>query len=129
VEGVAVDVVERTYTVNPYSGTIRYGDIMSIAEGTRFHLRSAHRILAALFPDQPDFLGALDVLLSRLEFGLPERALPLSTLRPRLSRGQCLALFQAGVCTSDEMASLGDAQLLACVGDETFRRFRPAVVA
>ena len=125
VEGVPVDVLERTYTANPYQGAIRYGDIMSIAEGTRFHLRSAHRILAALFPDQPDFLTALDVLLTRLEFGLPEAALPLAGIRPRLSRGQCLALIQIGVVTLDQLSALDDARLQACVGAAMFRLMRP----
>ena len=125
VEGVPVDVLEKTYTANPFQGVIRYGDIMSIAEGTRFHLRSAHRILAALFPEQPDFLTGLDVLLSRLEFGLPEAALPLAALRPRLSRGQCLALIQAGVVTQDQLAALDDARLRACVGEAMFLVIRP----
>lgn len=91
VEGVPVDSLERRYTANPYAGAIRYGDIVSIADATRFHLRSAHRILAALFPEQPAFLEAVDVLLTRLEFGLPERALPLRKLPIALTRGQCLA--------------------------------------
>jgi hypothetical protein len=41
-------------------------------------LRSAHQILATLFPDQPDFLKGLDEILQRLEFGLPSTALPLT---------------------------------------------------
>lgn len=118
-------MLERTYTINPYQGVIRYGDIMSIAEGTRFHLRSAHRILAALFPERPDFLNALDQLLSRLEFGLPEAALPLAAMRPRLSRGQCLALMQVGVVTAEQLAALDDARLQACVGAAMFRLIRP----
>ena len=124
-----MDGLERTYTANPYQGAIRYGDIMSIAEGTRFHLRSAHRILAALFPDQPDFLTDLDVLLSRLEFGLPEAALPLAGIRPRLSRGQCLALIQIGVVTLDQLRALDDARLQACVGTAMFRLMRPKITS
>jgi helicase len=128
VEGVPVDSLERRYTVNAYAGAIRYGDIVSIADATRFHLRSAHRILAALFPEQPSFLEAVDVVLTRLEFGLPERALPLRKLPVALTRGQCLALLEAGVQTPEAISAMSDAQLVSCVGSSTSVRFRPQLI-
>ena len=48
-----VDELERRYSTTPYQGAISYGDIIRIADGARFHLRSAHQILSTLFPDQP----------------------------------------------------------------------------
>ncbi|PXW28350.1 DEAD/DEAH box helicase [Paraburkholderia caballeronis] len=124
VEGVPVDSLERSYTANPFTA-IRYGDIVSIADATRFHLRSAQRILSALFPEHQQFLDAVDVLLTRLEFGVPERALPLRKLCAPLNRGQCLALLQEGGQTPEAVSAMNDAQLLACVGQSTFQRLRP----
>lgn len=128
VEGVSVENLERSYTANPYAGAIRFGDIVSIADATRFHLRSAHRILAALFPDQPAFLEAVDVLLTRLEFGIPERALPLRKLPVPLTRGQSLALLREGVHTPEAVSSMSDSQLVACVGGAVFERLRPQAI-
>jgi helicase len=84
-DGVPVDEIERRYSTNPFQGAVSYGDITRIAEGARFHLRSAHQILSALFPAQPAFLLALDELLRRLEFGLPAAALGLMALPVALS--------------------------------------------
>lgn len=124
VEGVPVDSLERSYTANPFTA-VRYGDIVSIADTTRFHLRSAQRILSTLFPEHQEFLDAVDVLLTRLEFGLPERALPLSKLSVPLTRGQCLALLQEEIQTREGISATTDPQLLACVGRSTFQRLRP----
>ena len=65
IEGTPVDELERRYSTTLYQGAISYGDITRIADGTRFHLRSAHQILCTLFPDQPLFLSGLDQLLQR----------------------------------------------------------------
>ncbi|MGY4199082.1 DEAD/DEAH box helicase [Bradyrhizobium sp. USDA 4520] len=116
IEGVPVDEIERRYTTNLRQGVINYGDIARIADGARFHLRSAHQILSALFPAQPDFLLALDGLLRRLEFGLPAEALELIGLPIALSRGQYLALFSAGARTVDGALSLSPETLERCVG-------------
>jgi helicase len=91
IDGRSVDEVERRYSTNPYQGTVSYGDITRIADSTRFHLRSAHQILAALWPEQANFLSDLDETLRRLEFGLPVSALPLLRLPTVLTRGQYLA--------------------------------------
>jgi helicase len=123
IEGTPVDALERRFS-KPFGGRIGYGDIVGIANATRFHLRSAHQILSALFPDQPGFLQGLDDILQRLEFGLPSTALPLAKLSARLTRGQCLALLAAGVRTSDELDALSDESLRECVGPGTALRLR-----
>ena len=119
IKGDAVDALERRYSTTPFGGSIGYGDIARIAEGTRFHLRSAHQILSALFPDQPVFLTALDELLKRIEFGLPVAALPLLALPVTLTRGQTLALANAGANTKDAVNALPDDQLRRIVGSAT----------
>jgi hypothetical protein len=125
IEGTPVDVLEKRYSTTPFGGAIGYGNIIGIADATRFHLRSAHQILATLFPHEPEFLKALDVILQRLELGLPSDALPLAALRVRLTRGQCLALCSVGVHNADDLSKLDDAQLRQHVGPSTAALLRP----
>lgn len=116
IEGTAVGELERRYSTTPFGGEISYGDIIRIADGARFHMRSAHQILSILFPDQPTFLSGLDELLNRLEFGLPAEALPLMGVPLALTRGQCLALFAAGCTTASEAMTLPVETLTDCIG-------------
>jgi replicative superfamily II helicase len=119
IEGTPVDILEKRYSTTPFGGAISYGNIIGIADATRFHLRSAHQILLTLLPDQPEFLKGLDEILQRLEFGLSSPALPLAKLSVRLTRGQCLALFAEGVKNSDDISTLSDDRLRECVGTTT----------
>lgn len=126
VEGTSIDELERRYSTTPFQGAVGYGDIIRIADGARFHLRSAHQILSALFPDQPAFLEALDELLRRLEFGLPKGALKLIDLPVALSRGQYLGLFAAGAGTVDAVYALDQDTLVRCVGSDVAKLLREA---
>jgi helicase len=116
IEGTPVDVLEKRYSTTPFQGAVGYGDIIRIADGTRYHLRSAHQILSTLFPEQPDFLKDLDEVLQRLELGLPSSALPLLKLPVSLTRGQYLALMNIGVATPEGVHALGDKRLQDCIG-------------
>jgi replicative superfamily II helicase len=128
VEGTPVDELERRYSTTPFQGAVGYGDIIRIADGARFHLRSAHQILSALFPDQPAFLEALDELLRRLEFGLPRGALKLIDLPVALTRGQYLGLFAAGAGTVDAVYALDQDTLERSVGSDVAKLVREAEV-
>ncbi len=108
-------------------GAIWYGNIIGIADATRFHLRSAHQILLTLFPDQPEFLKGLDAILQRLEFELPSVALTLTKLSVRLTRRQCLAMLAAGVRSAEEVNGLDDERLRKSVGLETAVLLRPRI--
>jgi hypothetical protein len=123
--GIPVDVLERHYSTTPFQGAIGYGDIIRIADGTRFHLRSAHQILSALFPGNPEFLASLDDVLQRVEFGLPSSAVSLTQLPVPLTRGQYLALFYAGCTGTVEVAQLSKERLVECVGLPAASLLRP----
>ncbi|MGK2897287.1 MAG: hypothetical protein ACSLE9_01180 [Burkholderiaceae bacterium] len=125
IEGTPVDVLEKRYSTTPFGGAIGSGNIIGIADATRFHLRSAHQILSTLFPDQPDFLRGLDDILQRLEFGLPSATLPLTKLSVRLTRGQCLALLAIGVRDAGELEALDGDRLRNCLGVSTAALLRP----
>jgi helicase len=116
IEGTPIDVLEERYSTTPFQGAVRYGDITRIADSTRFHMRSAHQILSALLPDQPEFLQGLDDILQRVEFGLPSKALPLTKIPMSLSRGQYLALHIAGCSTCDDVSQLERSRLDECIG-------------
>lgn len=124
IEGTPVDVLEKRYSTTPYRGVVGYGNIIGIADATRFHLRSAHRILSTLLPDQPEFLKGLDEILQQLEFGLPVAALPLAKLSVRLTRGQCLTLLAVGVHNLDEINALSDERLCDLLGTLTANLLR-----
>jgi ATP-dependent DNA helicase len=127
IEGTPVDELERRFTTNFIQGVIGYGDIVRIVEGTRFHLRSAHQILAALFPETPNFLTRLDEVLLRLELGLPSSALPLTESRLILTRGQYLALLNAGCKGIGDINNLPDQELIACIGVSDAQRMKPSL--
>ncbi|PJZ49205.1 DEAD/DEAH box helicase [Leptospira saintgironsiae] len=118
INGEHIEVIEKYYTANPYQGTISYGNIASIAEGTRFHLRSAHKILSTLLLDTPDFLSELDIILQQLEFGLPRDALFLLKLEIPLTRGQYLALFSAGCRKIEDIFDLSNEKFIEYVGTD-----------
>lgn len=115
-EGTPIETLEKSYTANPFQGVVSYGDVIRIAEATRFHLRSAHQILSTLLTEHPDFLTSLDTILKRLEFGLPEAAMALTKLPTPLTRGQYIALWQTGCVTYEEVVQLSGERLIACVG-------------
>ncbi|WP_046658759.1 DEAD/DEAH box helicase [Lysobacter capsici] len=129
IKGDSVEAIEKRYSTTPYQGSIEYGNILGIADATRYHLRSAHRIIATLLLDQPEFLLGLDEILSRLEFGLPTALLPLTRLPVALTRGQILALAQVGARDAEAIDRLDEATLLHCVGPVVLARLRPALAA
>jgi replicative superfamily II helicase len=127
IEGTSVDVLEKRFSTTPYAGTVGYGNIIGIADATRFHLRSTHQILSVLFPDQPTFLTGLDEVLQRLEFGLPAGALRLTKLPLSLTRGQYLGLFHAGCVTAEAVYDLSEDRLEACIGQTSAALLRQHV--
>ena len=66
VHGVSVEEIQRTFTTNPYAAPFNYGDVRSIANRARFHLRSAREIVALLLASTPAFEEEVDDLLSQL---------------------------------------------------------------
>lgn len=128
-EGDAVENMERVYSATPFQGAIGYGDIAKFAENTRFHLRSAQQIFAAMFPERQDFAEALDTILLRLEFGLPAGALSLAKLRTPLTRGAYLELYRNGCRTPDDVLSLDPVRLGELVGLTSMKAIRAGAVA
>jgi hypothetical protein len=116
-----VEEIERTFTTNPFV-PFSYGDIRSIADGTRFHLRSARQIVSLLLVSTPAFEDEIDNLLLRLEAGIPTDALDLLKIPIALPRGDYLALRAAGVMTRDRLWKMTREQLNSLLDHDTVLR-------
>jgi helicase len=128
ITGITIQEIERRYTVNPFQGAVARGDIQSIADTTRFYLRSAYRIAMLVRPgDIPD-PQVMEELMIRLEYGLPKDILPLLELPLLFSRGEYLALRETGIKSIDEFWNTDEkklSELLTQVRLPEIQRLRP----
>jgi len=118
INGVPINEMEKSYTINPRQGSVAGGDIRSISDTTRFHLRSAFQIASLLAPADIPNPEATDVLLRQLETGIPAKALDLLRLPVPLGRGEYLALFRAGVTRVSEFWVMLPDQIKTILGTE-----------
>jgi helicase len=116
INGVTVERIEEAYTANPYQGKIGYGDIRKFADSARFHLSAAHRITNILFVSGGPTEDAIDRLLRQLEIGLPAHALDLINIPADLTRGDYLALLNAGIHSPSHVWQRSDEQLSQLLG-------------
>jgi helicase len=107
INGEPIEAIEQRYTTTPYAGAIGPGDVRRFADNTRFHLRSAQQLLSVLLVGQSPDEDAFDRMLKRLEEGLPSDALPLLELPLRLTRGEYLTLWRAGILSAGAVWDLG----------------------
>lgn len=115
VRGVPTEGIEQRYSVNPYNA-ISYGHLRSCADTTRLHLRAAHQIAQVMFIDRGPSEESVDDLLRQLELGIPSAALDLLALPVSLTRGEYLALYQAGIQKPDELWLREPVELAAIIG-------------
>ena len=113
-DGVPMADIERDFTGSPFA-PVRHGDITGMADGTRFLLESARRIAAAVTPD-PTKWDDTDILLKRLEEGLPEAGLALTGGGLSLRRGEILALLATGFASRDALEAASRAELEQAIG-------------
>lgn len=125
--GRRLEEIEADFTTNAFSGRIEYGDIRRFADLTRFHLQSASNILAVLLLDKNP-QADLDILMKRLEIGLPAEGIDLLDLPLTLTRGEYLNLLKSGVRNAGELWSSSPDLLERSLGKERaaqLERFRP----
>ncbi len=128
IQGIPIEVIEKRYSPNPFQGTIGYGDIRKFADATRFHLRSAHQIMMVMLIDKGPSAESVETLLKQLETGVPASALDLLSLPLSMSRGEYLALYQAGITTVSDLWARPPDSLAPIVGAsrwECLEQFRP----
>ncbi|WP_261330852.1 hypothetical protein [Rhizobium leguminosarum] len=114
IAGEPTNDIEARYSSNAFV-RVGHGDIRGYADGSRFLLESALRI-AAIVLERAEDQEAVLRFLTRLDLGLPVGALPLSALGFPLTRGEILALFNAGHLNGDTIAALAAEDVVAIIG-------------
>ncbi|HZZ31429.1 MAG TPA: DEAD/DEAH box helicase [Phenylobacterium sp.] len=115
IDGMPIQDIEARYTPNAFS-PMASADIRGFADGTRYLLDSASRVAALVLGEAaPDDTSVRELLL-RLDTGLPPAALPLVNLPAPLTRGERLALFNAGVTDASQLRGLGEEALAQLIG-------------
>lgn len=99
--GVPVQDIESQLSVNPHWGGVRAGDIVGIADLTRFHLGSALAIAAQAAPHRPELCLDSETLLRRLELGLPADLVRHVDALPDLTRAEAIAMGRAPLEATD----------------------------
>jgi replicative superfamily II helicase len=96
INGTPIRAIEEGFSKNAFA-EVSYGTVVGIAEGTRFWLGSAADILPLVLVGHAPDSEALEVLLRRLESGLPSELFGLLGIPVQLTRGECLTLRDAGI--------------------------------
>ena len=104
IKGTPVESIETGFTTNPFH-SVGFGDVRSIADSTRFHLRSAFNILNLYKPVNCPEPDSMENFLKQLEIGIPEQALDLLKLPVQLERGEYLGLISKGITNKQEFSS------------------------
>jgi replicative superfamily II helicase len=129
INGVPINEMEKSHTINPHQGSVAGGDIRAISDTTRFHLRSAFQIASVLAPADTPNPEVTDALIHQLETGIPAKALDLLHLPIPFGRGEYLALIRAGVTKVSEVWAMSPDRIKTVLGTEhaeQLERHRPA---
>ncbi len=116
IDGEPMEVIEEKYSITPFGGNVGPGDVTGFANRTRLYLRAAHGVADVLLLGEGPDEEAIDALVVRLEAGLPGGAVELVDLPVGLTRGEYLALHNAGYSTSEAVLALPAEELELYVG-------------
>lgn len=122
INGVSLEEIEKFYTPNFIQGRISYGDIQKFADNTRFHLRSAQKILTLMLVENAPSAEEIDVILKQLERGLPSTAVKLLEVPIVMTRGQYLALNNIKCISLEDIQKLDVVSLEQLVGKAMTKR-------
>lgn len=127
VNGVPMELIEKTYSTTPFQGRIGYGDVRRFADATRFHLRSAYHIANVMFLGEGPGETSIEAILKQLEVGIPTDALELLAIPLPLERGEYLTLYHKGLKTLDDIWSIPKEtikEILGSVRSDQLESFR-----
>ena len=122
-EGASIGSIESEFSANAYS-RVGSGDVRSIANLTRLHLKSAFQTANAMLLVNNLDNDEVERFLQRLEFGLPANALGLLEIPKSLSRGEYLALHDSGISKVGEFWSKLTSVVSAILGSEKADEFK-----
>lgn len=124
IDGEPMEAIEEKYSVTRFGGNVGPGDVTGFADRMRLYLRAAHGIADVLLLGEGPDEEAVDALVQRLEAGLPEGALRLMDLPAGLTRGEYLALYNAGHSTTEAVMALPAEDLEPYVGRQRAGRLQ-----
>ena len=124
IDGEPMEAIEEKYSITPFGGNVGPADVTGFAGRTRLYLRAAHGIADVLLLGEGPDEEVVDVLVQRLEVGLPESALGLMGLPVALTRGEYLALHYAGLSTIEAVLALPAETLELYVGRQRAGRLQ-----
>jgi helicase len=128
-QGTPLEHIETRYSCNPYRWRMELGDVRRFADLTRFHLQSARQIISVLLLGEAQLEQQIDDVLKQLEIGIPAQALDLLNLPIPLTRGEYLALCQAGIIDRASVWGTPQQRLQQFVGDGPATRLKAAAPA
>jgi helicase len=126
--GTSIQEIEGKFSV-PFGGQVQSGDINRFADATRFHLRSAHQILSALLSMSAEQEIEFEKVERQLEFGVPHDLVAFMQAPLLLSRGEALALANAGIRSRQALGKMDDAGLRAVLGKDRASALQAALKA
>ena len=126
--GTSIQEIEGKFSM-PFGGQVQSGDINRFADATRFHLRSAHQILSALLSMSAEQEIEFEKVERQLEFGVPHDLVAFMQAPLLLSRGEALALANAGMRSRQALGKMDDAGLRAVLGKDRASALQAALKA
>jgi helicase len=129
ISGRPMEEIERDYSTTPFSGKIEHGDIRRFADNAQYILRSANEILAIILGGTISS-DEIEALLTQIEIGLPADGLDLTRLPVSMTRGEYLALYNAGIRSVSHVWATSTEVLRVTLGKKRaveVERFRSAI--
>lgn len=126
--GEPIENIEKNYTYTPFQGAIHSGDIRRVADSTRYYLRSAYQIAIVVSPNNICSELEFETLIRQLEFGIPSEVVELINESINLTRGELIAIYNAGFVTKEMLLKLSLDQLVNVLGSDRGEQIHAEIV-
>ena len=115
--GFSIVQIENAYSANVYN-SVGAGDIRTIAESTRYHLRSCFEIINTANPQMAPSPIDMEIFMKQLEVGIPLKGIELVELNLELTRGEYLGLIHSNIFSSKDFTNSNKSQIINILGKE-----------
>lgn len=115
--GTFIDQIENTYSANQFQ-SVGAGDIRSIVESTRYHLRSCFEIINTAKPQIAPSPDDMETFMKQLELGIPLNGIELIELNLELTRGEYLGLIHSNILLFRDFTNSNKNQIINILGKD-----------